>query len=272
MSAAQTELKKATGWGALPKMVFKGGKKRVPEDFDTRFRERVAAATESRVVSAMTTAESDVTALWEELSEGISEQFDHQLSASDGKGKAVWSGRGENLLRRAQACAEKACGDFSIAEAVGEQLRHGAMGLRFFAISAVVLAIGAGALFALALEPFHLMIGGLAVIALGFGAGQFIDNRRKQKEALAERAEAGRIQLRADLSNELTSHVHEYYTKLAAVFDPVQELCQQQVAEVTPQIEAIRGLDAEVDRLAEELDQMRARSADYLKRLKEVGR
>ena len=159
--------------------------------------------------------------------------------------------------------------DFDIEAAVGEQLRHGAMALRFFAISALVLAIGAGVLFAMHLQPFHLLVGGLAVVALGFGAGQFLDGRRKLAKALADRAEGGRIQLRANLSNELTSHVHGYYTKLGSIFDPVQELCQQQVKEVSPQISAVRELDRHVVQLADELAAIRESARDYMRKIGE---
>ncbi len=270
VGAAQAEFARASGWGSLPGLVFGGGKRSLPGGFGEKFRDRIAAATEARVVDAMTAAESDVGDLWNTLSARVGEEFDHQLSASDGTGKAVWSGRGENLLRRAQACADKACADFSIAAAMGEQLRHGAIILRFFATSAVVLAVAAGVLFGIGLQPSHLLVGGLAIVALGFGAGQFIDGRRKQKKSLAARAEAGRIQLRADLSSELTSHVHEYYTKLGSLFDPVQELCQQQVEEVSPQISAMRELDENVTGLADELAAMRADASDYMKRFAEM--
>lgn len=270
VGAAQVELAAATGWGSLPGQVIGGGRALLQGlGLGEKFRAAIIGATEARVIDAMTAAEEDVGGLWGKLSARVGEAFDHQLSPSDGTGKAVWSGRGENLLRRAEACATKACSDFDIEEAVGEQLRDGAMALRFFAISSLVLAIGAVALFAMALGPFHLVVGGLALVALGFGAGQFIDGRRKLKLALAERAEAGRIQLRADLSNELTSHVHEYYTKLGSIFDPVQKLCQQQVNEVGPQIMAVRELDGEVARLSEELAALREAARESLRKLDE---
>ena len=186
----------------------------------------------------MTEAESDVGELWEKLSQRLAEDFDHQLTASDGTGKAIWSGRGEALLRRAEACVEKACNDFPIEAAVAEQLQHGAMALRFFAISAIVLAAGAAVLSTMGVQPYHWLVAGLALVALGFGAGQFLDGRRKVKQVLEARAKAARIQLRADLNRELSSHVHGYYTKLGSIFDPVQELCQRQVDEVSPQITA----------------------------------
>ena len=266
VEAAQAELSAATGWGSLPRQVLRGGR-HVPEDLGKNFLRRVVEATEERVIGAMSSAEIDITDLWETLEARVAQDFDHRLTADDGTGKAVWSGRGENLLRRAEACAEKACGDFSIEETAKEQLRSGAMSLRFFVISALVLAVAAGILFAMDLQPSHLVVGGLSVVALGFGAGQFIDGRRKLKKALADRAEAGRIQLRADLSSELTSHVHEYYTKLGTIFDPVQELCQRQVEEVSPQIAAVRELDTAVDRLADELASMRESARDFFKRL-----
>jgi hypothetical protein len=53
-----------------------------------------------------------------------------------------------------------------------------------------------------------------------------------------------------DLSNELTSHVHKYDTKLGSIFDPLQELCLRQAEELTPQITAVRELDGKVSRLA----------------------
>ncbi|MFT5104726.1 MAG: hypothetical protein ACI9UA_000342 [Pseudoalteromonas tetraodonis] len=263
VAAAQVEVVEVSGWGSLPAQVFGGGK--LPEGLGKRFRESVAAATEQQVVEAMTTAEGDIGDLWQTLSERVGEVFVHQLSARDSSGKAVWSGRGENLLRRADACAEKASVDFSIEAAVAETQRHGALSLRFFAISALVFAIGGGVLFALGYTPFHLIVGGLAIVAFGFGTGQFIDGRKKLKKALADRAAAGRIQLRADLSNELTSHVHEYYTKLGSIFDPVQELCLRQVEEVTPQITAVRELDGKVSRLAEELVGLRAAAKKALR-------
>ena len=270
VDAAQRQLAAATGWGSLPGQVFGGGRK-LPHGLGENFRARLFETAEARVVDAMTAAEGDIGALWEKLSARVGEVFDHSLSASDGTGKAVWSGRGENLLRRAEACATKACGDHDIESAVGEQLRHGAFALRFFAISALVLAIAAGVAFHLEFAPFHLVVGGLAIVALGFGAGQFIDGRKRLKKALAERAEAGRIQLRADLNSELASHLHEYYTKLGAIFDPVQELCRQQIDDVTPQIATVRELDVEVAALNSELATMRETARTSIAKLAEAA-
>jgi len=257
VDAAQAQLTRATGWGAVPALALRGAEGVVPEGLGKNFSQHIAETTERRIVDVMSAAEADVGGLWETLSARVGEEFDHQLSAGDGTGKAVWSGRGENLLRRADACAHKACADFSITEAVTSQLSSAAGGLRFFLASAIVLVVGTVVLFALNLGPAPYLVGGLTLVALGFGAGQFLDNRRRLKAALADRAEAGRIQLRADLNSELTSHVHEYYTRLGVLFDPVQELCQQQVEEVAPQITALRGLDAEVADLSQELETMR---------------
>ena len=263
VEAATAELSDAGGWGSLPRLVLGAGRGILPEDFAERFRGRIAATTEGCAVAAMRTAEADVGELWETLSAKVGSEFDHRLSALDGSGDPVWSGRGENFLRRAQACATKSCADFNIAEAVGEQFRHGAVALRFFVISAIVLTIAAVVLFALGFEPSHLLVGGLGIVAIGFGAGQFIDGRRKQRQALGARVEEGRIQLRADLNGELTSHVHEYYIKLASLFDPVQELCQKQVEEVSPQISSVRGIEAAVSQLEVELSQLRDAAEDY---------
>ena len=63
--------------------------------------------------------------------------------------------------------------------------------------------------------------------------------------------------------------MHEYYTKLGSIFDPVQELCQEQVDEVGPQIMAVRELDVEVARLAEELAAMREAAREYRRKLAE---
>lgn len=265
VTAAAAELRGATGWGSLPRQVLRGGKT-VPPELGKHFQERVTGVTESRVIGAMTEAESDVGELWTTLSSRVAEDFDHQLTAGDGSGKAVWSGRGEALLRRAEACVEKSCADQAIEEAVGVQLRHNAAALRFFALSAVVLALAAGALAVMQLEPYNWIVAGLAVVALGFGAGQFLDGRRKLTAALTECAQAGRIQLRSDLNRELSSHVHGYYTKLGTIFDPVQELCQRQAEEAAPQIAAVRALDAEVLSLTEELAEMRDAAGDYLRR------
>lgn len=265
VDVAQSQLDATTGWGSLPSQLLRGGKT-LPAGLGKDFRERLAAATEARVVGAMTEAESDVGGLWEKLSQRLSEDFDHQLTASDGTGKAIWSGRGEALLRRAEACVEKACNDFPIEAAVAEQRQHGAMALRFFAISAIVLAAGAAVLSTMGVQPYHWLVAGLALVALGFGAGQFLDGRRKVRQVLEARAKAVRIQLRADLNRELTSHVHGYYTKLGSIFDPVQELCQRQVNELSPQIAAVRQLDVEVGQLTEELALMRNGAKEFLRK------
>ncbi|MGI9240149.1 MAG: hypothetical protein ACR2RV_05080 [Verrucomicrobiales bacterium] len=265
VSAAEAELRAATGWGSLPRQVLRGGGK-VPPELGKHFQERVTDVTESRVIGAMTEAEGDVGELWTTLSSRVAEDFDHQLTAGDGTGKAVWSGRGEALLRRAEACVAKSCADQNIEEAVGVQLRRNAGALRFFALSAVVLGLASGVLSVMHLEPYNWIVAGLAVVALGFGAGQFLDGRRKLAAVLTECAQAGRIQLRADLNRELSSHVHGYYTKLGTIFDPVQELCQRQAEEAEPQIAAVRALDADVLRLAEELDGTREAARAYLRR------
>jgi len=264
-AAAQAELGEATGWGSLPLQVLRGGRA-LPPEMGKQFKDRVTGVTESGVIGVMTAAEDDVGELWNQLSARVAEDFDHRLSAEEGTGKAVWSGRGEALLRRAEACVEKACHDHNIEAAVGEQLRNGAMALRFFAISALVLALAAGILSVMGLGPFHWIVGGLAVVAIGFGVGQFIDGRRALERGLAAQAEAGRIQLRSDLNRELSSHVHGYYTILGAIFDPVQELCQRQVEETAPRIAAVRALDAEVVQLTDELAAMRAAAEEALRR------